>query len=59
MRNRTTTLVSIPKPFLRALRWAQGDHVRLELDGDRLIVTSIQAHVVAITSPRAGEGHGG
>lgn len=54
-RNKTTTLMSIPKPFLAALHWKPGDQVLLEVDGDRLLVQSIESrlNIVLTSKPEA------
>ncbi len=57
--NRTTTLMCIPRPFMRLLRWMEGDHVALAVEGDALVVKNLERHVVALTSPTTRGGDDG
>ncbi len=59
MHNRTTTMMSIPRPFMRLLRWAEGDHVALSIEGDTLLVRTLEPHVVAVTTARPQGGDDG
>ncbi len=51
MRNRTSLLMVIPRPFQRTLKWVAGDRVTLSIEGNQLIVTGIESHLVAV-APR-------
>lgn len=57
MHNRTTTMMSIPRPFMRMLRWHEGDHVNLSVQGDALVAQSVERHLVAVTSPSTRGGN--
>lgn len=54
-RSGSTAILTVPKPFLRALRWSIGDHVSIHIDDGRLVISSHQKHVIAAASvPVAG-----
>lgn len=54
-RSGTTAILTVPKPFLRALKWQIGDHVSIHVDQGRLVISNHQPHVVASASvPVAG-----
>lgn len=48
-------MLTVPKPFLRALKWQIGDHLSIHLDQGRLVVSNQQPHVAAAArAPVAG-----
>lgn len=54
MKNRTATMVCVPKPFSRALRWRAGDEVLITLKGNKLVIVNV-ATQIADTSAAAVE----
>jgi hypothetical protein len=43
IRNKTSTMVTIPKVWVNALRWVPGDHIQQELKDGNLVLTNLSA----------------